>query len=41
MHSKQHVTVPPLTLSLTPAQMGITDYGDIIYIAERDTWDVQ
>lgn len=29
------VTVPPLTLSLTPAQMGIVDFGDYEWLAER------
>jgi hypothetical protein len=29
------VTVPPKTVSLTPAQMGINDFGDYIYLAER------
>jgi hypothetical protein len=30
-----HYTVPAGTTSLTPAQMGITDFGDYIYLAER------
>lgn len=29
------VTVPPLTTSLTPAQMGIADFGDYEWLAER------
>jgi hypothetical protein len=29
------VTVPPATISLTPAQMSIDDLGDYIYLAER------
>jgi hypothetical protein len=31
----KYVTVPPLTTSLTPAAMGITDFGDYIYLSER------
>lgn len=31
----QYVIVPPLTYSLTPAQMGINDFGDFIYLSER------
>jgi hypothetical protein len=29
------ITVPPQTVSLTPAQMGIADFGDYIYLSER------
>jgi len=30
-----NVTVPPMTTSLTPAQIGLGDWGDYIYLAER------
>ena len=30
-----HPILPPLTYSITPAQLGIADFGDFIYLAER------
>jgi hypothetical protein len=35
------ILVPPLTFSLTPAQMNLPDFGDIIYLRERTAYSTE